>query len=714
MSRFTDALYSRPAKTAAPKVAVRRPASVNSYEAHKAAAAARQAQISSGGRNIGELPDVQDPERKASCRTDFRKFCETYFPEEFYLGWSPDHLKVIERIETSVLKGGLFALAMPRGSGKTTLTETAAVWALLYGHRCFPVLIGATEEAAQELLASLKTAIETNERLHADFPEVCFPIQKLDGIGNRCAGQLYHGQRTRIRWKDNEIVLPTIPGSAASGAIVKVAGITGRVRGMKFKRPDGQNVRPDLVIIDDPQTNESANSEKQTKDRVKVLAGDILGLAGPGKKISGIMPCTVICKDDMADQILDPARYPFWNGQRMKLCYAFPDNLKLWEQYAALFAESYRIHSDNRLATAFYQEHRDAMDKGAAPAWPDRFDSDEISAIQNIMDLKIKDEAAFLAEYQNEPPADELTDTEQLTKDRILAQLNGLRKGIVPLKAAKVTMFIDVMDKFLAYVVAAFEPDFTGYILDYGTFPEQKAADFSAAKARQTLAKHYPGTGPEGYLNAGLTDLVGTYAAKEFQREDGTPCRIDRIMIDANWGDYTELVYTFCRRSQYAAILTPSHGRYIGVNAVRISQFHRKQGEKIGAEWTLKRHAKTKIRYCTFDTNHWKSLVRRRFQTAPADHGSLTIWGRDPRRHDFFAEHCTSEAFNTVEGNSRRVDLWKLKPGHTENHWLDGVVGCHVAASIEGITLPGSPDTPAAKKDRPKKKITLPPPPQEY
>ena len=49
-----------------------------------------------------------------------RKFCETYFPDIFYLGWSKDHFEVIERLETAIREGGLFALAMPRGTGKTT------------------------------------------------------------------------------------------------------------------------------------------------------------------------------------------------------------------------------------------------------------------------------------------------------------------------------------------------------------------------------------------------------------------------------------------------------------------------------------------------------------------------------------------------------------------------------------------------------------------
>jgi len=43
-----------------------------------------------------------------------------------------------------------------------------------------------------------------------DFPEVVFPIQALDGIANRCNGQLYKGERTQIGWTAREVVLPTL------------------------------------------------------------------------------------------------------------------------------------------------------------------------------------------------------------------------------------------------------------------------------------------------------------------------------------------------------------------------------------------------------------------------------------------------------------------------------------------------------------------------
>ena len=120
---------------------------VRSYAERREAARAALAEQSLLGRDIGELPEVENPERKAACRLNFTLFCETYFPEVYQLEWSPDHLRAIAKIEKAVLKGGLFALAMSRGSGKSSLTETAAIWAMLYGHREFVVLIGASESA---------------------------------------------------------------------------------------------------------------------------------------------------------------------------------------------------------------------------------------------------------------------------------------------------------------------------------------------------------------------------------------------------------------------------------------------------------------------------------------------------------------------------------------------------------------------------------------
>lgn len=46
------------------------------------------------------------------------------------------------------------------------------------------------------------------------------------------------------------------------------------------------------------------------------------------------------------------------------------------------------------------------------------------------------------------------------------------------------------------------------------------------------------------------------------------------------------------------------------------------------------------------------------------------------------------------------VDEWKLRPEAHGNHWLDGILGCAVAASIEGAVLPGTQEGTAPKRER--------------
>ncbi len=660
-----------------------------SYEERKEAERQRNAAISAAGRDISPLPEVVNPERKKSCERNFQLFCECYFPETYSLGWSPDHLKAIEKIETAVLSGGLFALAMPRGSGKSTLAETAAIWSMLYGHREFVTLIGATESAALEMLDSIKTELEVNENLAADFPEVCYPIEQLDGIANRCAGQHCNGERTRITWTSNEIVLPTIKDSKASGIIVRVAGITGRVRGMKYKRSDGRSVRPTLVIIDDPQTSESAGSLEQTRKRVRVLAGDILGLAGPGQKISGIMPCTIIRPGDMADIILNRNTHPDWNGEKTKMLYEFPKNMKLWDEYAEIRAEALRTDGNFQAATDFYLAHREEMDEGAVVSWDARYNHDEISALQHAMNLKLQDEAAFQAEYQNDPLPEDLSDDTLLSVDEICGKVNGISRYRVPLSCDRLTMFIDVQKALLFYTVVAWGEDFTGAVIDYGSWPDQHRRQFSLADANPTIQSTFPKAGFEGGLYAALTKLTDDYLGREWEREDGAVLKIERALVDANWGQSTDIVYQFCRQSTHAGVIMPSHGRYVGASSKPMTEYRKQPGDRLGFNWMVPNVAgKRAIRHVIYDTNFWKSFIHTRLGVALGDKGNLSLYGRIPGVHQLLAEHLTAEYKVKTQGRGRTVDEWKIKPDRTDNHWLDCIAGCAVCASMLGAALP--------------------------
>ncbi|MCB9838214.1 MAG: phage terminase large subunit family protein [Phycisphaeraceae bacterium] len=664
------------------------------YEAYRDRKAREARALSLSGRDIGELPEVADLERRRACSRDFRAFCERYFPLTFHMDWSDDHLKVIAKIERAVLEGGLFAMAMPRGSGKTSLCETACLWALLYGHREFVTLVGADEAHAEQMLDAIKAELENSDDLLGDFPEVCAPIRALEGIHQRAAGQLHLGKQTHIGWTAREIVLPSIDGSAGSGSLIRVAGITGRIRGMKHKRPDGSSVRPSLVLIDDPQTDESARSPSQCANRERVLAGAILGLAGPGQKIAGLMTVTVVRPDDLADRLLDRDKHPAWQGERTKMVYAFPENERLWDEYARLRADGLRNERGITEATEFYRKHRVAMDAGSVIAWESRFNHDELSAIQHAMNLRLQNEAAFFAEYQNEPLPEDEPDDELLSADQIAAKANGHQRGEVPIGATRLTMFIDVQGKALFWLVAAWEDDYTGYVVDYGVEPDQKqppGAHFTLRDIRRTLAHAAPRAGQEGAIYAGLERLAESHLAREWRRDDGAMVRIDRCLIDANWGASTDVVYQFCRQSGHASALMPSHGRYVGASSVPFSDYKRKRGERLGLNWRVPVvTGKRAVRHVVFDTNYWKSFVHARLAVPMGDPGCLSLFGRKPEWHQLLAEHLTSEYRIKTEGRGRTVDEWKIRVDGLDNHWLDCLVGAAVAASMEGAVLFGT------------------------
>jgi len=658
------------------------------YAAHRQRTARRQRELSEKGRDLPPLPPVADPARRAACAKDLAAFAKTYLAQTFTLPWSADHLLAIERIQRATLEGGTFALAMPRGSGKTSLALAAALWCILYGHRPYTVLIAATTRAAQQLLTHLKDELETNPLLAEDFPEVCLPVRALAGIVNRQAGQTYLGRRTRLFWGRDQVVLPSLPGSPAAGARLAARGLGAAIRGLVARLPDGKTIRPTLAIIDDPQTDQTAKSPTQTQRRLDLLCGAVLGLAGPGQKMAAVMPCTVIRPGDLADTLLDNSKHPEWHGLRTRLVRRWPENDKLWQQYAAIRADCLRTGRDPAEATDFYREHREQMDKGAEISWPQRYNPDELSAIQHAYNLRLDlGEEAFNAEYQNDPAPLDQPEAEAIDQQTLVQRLNRVPKGTVPAECLRLTAFVDVHQKLLFWLVAAWDQSFGGAVVDYGTWPEQRRQDFTLRNARYTLAHKTPRAGLEGAIYAGLEALAERLLAAEWPRQDSGTARIERCLIDANWGQATELVLRFCRQSRYAGLILPSFGRAIGPHQRPMTEWRRQPGDRIGWHWLLR--AGRLGRHVLFDTNHWKTFVRNRLTQPLGDPGAVTLFGNSPGRHRLLSTHLCAETSTATEGRGRRVEVWQQRPDHPDNHWWDCLVGCAVAASIQGTALPG-------------------------
>ena len=672
------------------------------YDKRKEGEARRQREQSAAGREIGPLPPVADPERRERARDSLRVFCETYFPRRFYLGWSPAHLTAIERLERCTAAGGLFALAMPRGSGKSTLCECAALHALFYGKRRFVVIVGATEPLAQETLDKLKAEVETNELLAADFPEVCYPVGKLEGIHNRAKGQTLNGERTRIGWTADGIQLPTVKGSASSGAVIRVAGLTGSIRGLSALAPDGTPFRPDMAILDDPQTRGSAKSPAQTHDRERTILGDVLGLAGPTTQIAAVMPCTVIYPRDLAARFLDREARPEWQGARTKMLEALPERLDLWDRYKELRDRSLQDGGDGSPAREFYAERRAEMDRGAVASWPERFKPGELSAVESAMKWFLTNRREFMAEGQNDPePEGGAGGAKELRAELIAARLSGVPRMQVPREASRVTGFIDCGPGLLWYALAAWDNTFGGSVIDYGTWPRQARTMFENRDPRPGLRDVYPKMSEEQAVFAGLTDLTNHLFGRVYYREhSGEELRIERGLIDSGW--CTQTIYQFCRQTPHAAAIYPSKGIGRTLTSRGVSEWKPRPGEPApGYHWRVTMSETGKGRMVQFDPDMWKTFLYERLTTDLGGAGCLTLYGRDALAHEMIGEHCAAEQAEPATVRGTTFDKWAPLPHKPDNHLWDCLVGCAVAASVTGLKFSASGRPVPKKKAKP-------------
>ena len=179
--------------------------------------------------------------------------------------------------------------------------------------------------------------------------------------------------------------------------------------------------------------------------------------------------------------------------------------------------------------------------------------------------------------------------------------------------------------------------------------------------------------------------------------------RFDRILIDANWGEMTDVVYQFCRRSRFGANLLPSHGMGVGASSRAFGDYKAQRGDVVGLHWRVPNAiGKRSTRHAVIDANYWKSFVHSRLATPLGDPGSLTFDG-EPGERGLIASHLTAEyCVPTVnERTGRRVNEWKLRMKRPDNHWFDCLVGACVGASICGAKLPTTPgETAPTRKVR--------------
>jgi len=693
------------------------------YERHKREAAERQRQISAAGREIGDLPPVFDPERKEACSRNLRLFLETYCAPAVRLGWSKDHLELIEALQDVLLHGGQLAVGMPRGTGKTTIVILSILWAIIYGHHRFIALIAATDPKAKKALAALRKQVETNTVLLEDFPEVCFPVRCLKGITNKQAGQTYQGINTSIQWGKEEIIFPTIEGSPASGALIVVGGITGAIsRGPQHTLDTGEVLRPSVALIDDFQTRESAKSPQQVSDRLDIIEADIAGMAGPDQGIALLATVTVIYPDDGADQLLDVDKNPDWNGIRKKFLIRPPDNLELWEEYKEHRRQSLRTYRDIRLATQFYKDHREEMDKGAEVSWENRFryqtkevdgeeiETREISAIQHAMEWMLVKPAAFASEMQNEPLAGSNNAKGWLSAKEIENKTHGLKRERIPQllhNSTRLVEHLDVHDDLLYWALGALTEEGSCALADYGTYPKQRSRYFQKADCRKTMRVAHKGIGVDGAIRASLLKHCKDHLDRTWKGEDGVEeFKLDLLLIDC--GHKPEVVNSavieLLKEPAYKGRVMLCRGFGVRASETPFAERRHPKGTKMGNHcYEPPKKTRLEAPRLNVDTNFWKTETQDRWATGFGEPGCLSLFkGGD---HQGIAEHQTAEVAS--ENLSKGRTVWEFRQLPRDNHWFDNVVNLLAGASYRGCDTPANvTPKPFVRKRKRKNKVS--------
>ena len=645
--------------------------------------------VRAAGRDI-TIPEVVNPERRELCRYNLKLFCLTYFIERFPKPFSECHLELIRDLENTVLNGSMKAFALPRGSGKTTISVVAAIWAAVYGHQPFIVLLAATTDMSRDgLLNTVKMSLEHTDLLLEDFPHVCAPIRALEGENKRCTGQTIDGVHTLIQWKKERIILPKVPGSECSETIIHATGILGTVRGLLHLKSTGEIIRPSLVLIDDPQTDESAASPGQCTKRLNVITSGVMQMCGPGESIAAMMPCTVIKSGDMAHRVLDKEEHPDWRGTCVKMVDSWSDNHEvLWMQEYAEIRKVGLIAEDNgKTAGEFYAENRTEMDKGCSVYWKERCNEKkgELSAIQHAYNLLLKfKEPTFCAEYQNEP-LDDFAEQEPLLKEKDIQDkaVEPVAIREVPIGYDTLVSFIDCGKGVLHYATCAIGDNFSGCFIDYGEYKFPKTSKRG---------------GFEGCLSKALKELSKQILSREYRCLDGTYHNIQQLAVDA--GAWTKTVYRFVRTSEFANIMQP----YMGFSHESYRVPMKISKKKIADGWYI--HP-TKIKDAMLfhsNVDFFKSFLEERWRVPVGGRGSMTIYKKN---HPEFCSHMVAETRKRTVATSsgEEYDKWTALIGRF-NHLLDCAVGCCALGHFLGVRL-SIEEQDEHKKGKEKKRVSF-------
>lgn len=305
--------------------------------------------------------------RREEWTGSMERFCYGALRRHFTSPPSPFHRGVFGLVDSlPQAQGSIHRVEVaPRGQGKSTLLNlgipaaTACqpdVFGLRYG------LIGrARYGLAEEDLDAVRMELETNQEILDTYGDI------VDRAETR-KGRLV--TTTGVRWD--------------------AVGADQHVRGLRWVTSAG-TFRPQLIVLDD--LDKDAHSSQFRVGMRAWLQGAMLGLGAPGEPLHVLVGGTAVSTDALVWWLATEAQG--WSSSVYSAIEELPDEVSgLWVEWEAIYERD--DTPDHRVARAFYDAHREAMDRGARLLW-------EGEPLYDLMVYRHDAPSAFAAEKQNDP-----------------------------------------------------------------------------------------------------------------------------------------------------------------------------------------------------------------------------------------------------------------------------------------------------------------------
>ena len=323
-------------------------------EVHRLVLRCRRAFLRKHEQGVEEENARRDPR-------DLLAWGQEYLPEHFTKGPSAMHRWLAERLDgMEERRGSKVNVLGPRGAAKSTLATLAyPLRAAVEGREPYIWIVSDTAHQAQAHLENLKQELVDNPRLAARYR------------GSAGRGPV---------WRAGTIVL-------RNGVTVEAFGTGQRIRGQRRRHH-----RPTLIVCDDLQNDGHIESAVQRQHARTWFHGTLLKAGTPLTNVVNL--ATALHREALAMEL---DHTPGWTSRVFRSIDPWPAMMTLWEAWEAIYADPHNPEAAEA-ARAFYEEHRTAMDEGAAVLWP------EVEDLYTLMCLRVESgRPAFEREKQNSP-----------------------------------------------------------------------------------------------------------------------------------------------------------------------------------------------------------------------------------------------------------------------------------------------------------------------